>query len=414
MAGLLMSLQVARNGEADPAAVRRAILAAAVQCDEQPAPDCRRLLAGRLNILRTLAFLLDGESTTMSKPESPVLSKSAAPDAAPFDEQPSRDIARQADRPQMTVEQQESLDATSASLSQPVVPSTSPADAFQRPVQRSREKQVRDSAANGRDGSRVYVLGQLSYDLGSEARRDALRQRGLEEPNNQTAMLEFLAKSPWEATGITWVLEQESTPIYALQPAGPFARETYEQMRELLRTQIEEEVSQVSIPGILDGGIALMNGHVVQVIAPDIRGMFGWSTAALIEHVLGERPDSKKERTAYERRCREIANFLERIYYELSNMGVAPQERAVNFAATNIYQVASVYEEAIEQDLKLDGISLERSPVCRPGSDCWDVKLTLFDPKQRHQRAREVYRLTVDVSEVIPVTVGKLRHWSVY
>ena len=260
----------------------------------------------------------------------------------------------------------------------------------------------------------MYVLGQISYDLGSEARSDALKQRELKEPANQGKMLEFLDASPWEATSVTWVLEQESTPLYALQPAGQFAKETYERIRALLKTQLEEEVSQVSIPGTLRGGVTLMNGHVVPVIVPDIRGMFGWSTSALIEHVLGDAPQGKKDRAAYDRRCREVSNFLERLYYELSNLGVAPQERAINFAATNIYQVASVYAEAVEQNLKLDGISLERSPVCRPGSDCWDVKLTLFDPTKRYERAREVYRLTVDVSEVIPVTVGKLRHWSVY
>jgi hypothetical protein len=76
--------------------------------------------------------------------------------------------------------------------------------------------------------------------------------------------------------------------------------------------------------------------------------------------------------------------------------------------------VASVYKEAIKNNLKLDTITKERSQICRPNSDCWDVILTLFDPRHRYERAREVYRLTVDVSEIIPVTVGKLRRWSVY
>jgi hypothetical protein len=73
-----------------------------------------------------------------------------------------------------------------------------------------------------------------------------------------------------------------------------------------------------------------------------------------------------------------------------------------------------VYKEAIKQNLKLDKVDVERSAVCRPGSECWDVKLTLFDPVRRYERAREVYRFTVDVSEVIPVTVGRVRNWSAY
>jgi len=42
------------------------------------------------------------------------------------------------------------------------------------------------------------------------------------------------------------------------------------------------------------------------------------------------------------------------------------------------------------------------------------VVLTLFHPERRRDQAREVYRLTVDASEIIPVTVGKLRRGSVY
>ncbi len=64
--------------------------------------------------------------------------------------------------------------------------------------------------------------------------------------------------------------------------------------------------------------------------------------------------------------------------------------------------------------LELDGIDVEVSPICRPGSECWDVKLTFFDPARRLERARRVYRFTVDVSDVVPVTVGTVRAWSVY
>jgi hypothetical protein len=40
--------------------------------------------------------------------------------------------------------------------------------------------------------------------------------------------------------------------------------------------------------------------------------------------------------------------------------------------------------------------------------------LTFFNPSRRLEQARRVYRFTVDVSDVIPVTVGKVRHWDVY
>ena len=61
--------------------------------------------------------------------------------------------------------------------------------------------------------------------------------------------------------------------------------------------------------------------------------------------------------------------------------------------------------------MDLDTMEVERSPICRPDSDCWDVKLTFFDPSKVFERARKEYRVTVDVGDVITVTVGDVRAW---
>ncbi|MCP4107603.1 MAG: hypothetical protein GY749_19015 [Desulfobacteraceae bacterium] len=61
-----------------------------------------------------------------------------------------------------------------------------------------------------------------------------------------------------------------------------------------------------------------------------------------------------------------------------------------------------------------DNLPVEPSPICRPGSDCWDVKLTFFHPENRQAQARKVYSYAIDVSNAIPVTVGHVRSWSVY
>ncbi len=86
----------------------------------------------------------------------------------------------------------------------------------------------------------------------------------------------------------------------------------------------------------------------------------------------------------------------------------------MSYAATNAFQIEHVYTSALKDGMKLDAIDVERSPICRPESDCWDVKLTFFDPARRLEQARVVYRFTVDVSDVVPVTVGPVRHWHVY
>jgi len=117
---------------------------------------------------------------------------------------------------------------------------------------------------------------------------------------------------------------------------------------------------------------------------------------------------------AWNSRAEGVLNFLDRVYYELRNLGVTSQERAINYAATNAYQVGAVFERAANERLELDTIDVERSPICRPGSDCWDVKLVFFNPTRRMEQARKVYRFTVDVSHVIPVTVGAIRSWNIF
>src|SRR5262249_46664164 len=107
-----------------------------------------------------------------------------------------------------------------------------------------------------------------------------------------------------------------------------------------------------------------------------------------------------------------LNKFLNRIYYDLRNSGQSPQDRAMNFMATNVFQAASVFSKSLKNGMQLDTILVERSDFGRSDSDCWDVRLKCFD-RENVRRARDVYRMTVDVSDVLPVTVGQIREWSV-
>ena len=276
----------------------------------------------------------------------------------------------------------------------------------------------------------VFALGTLDYDLVSEARRDSYVQAmgSGKDPGSHQQMLEHLGNHPHEATGITWTLNLDATPIYAIQPAGPYAAEVYNQLRECLKEQDVAGVQRVSVPGFVAGQAHLMTGHSVPVIIPELRGMYNWSTEDLVRHVRdnlaakanGQTSETKaKSRkkvgsTETEKLDSHIRSFLDRVYHELHNLGASPQERALNYAATNAYQAAEVLAGAIAENMELDTVDVERSPVCRPDSDCWDIKLTFFDPKHKDTVARKVYRFTVDVSDVIPVTVGDTRSWSVF
>jgi cyanobactin maturation PatA/PatG family protease len=262
----------------------------------------------------------------------------------------------------------------------------------------------------------VYALGTVGYDFGSEAQQDSLAQAMGEgaNPNDAAQLLAYLDNNPHEATAVLWTLNQEGTPIYAIQPAGPFASVAYERLREFLRDQTEEAIERVSLPGYLAGSVRLLSGQVVPVVVPEPRGMFSWRTPNLVNAVLGEAPRRARDRAEYEQKQAGIHNFLERVYYELRNLGLTPQERAVNYAATNAFQVNQVFAAAVREELALANIAVERSPICRPGSDCWDVKLTFFAPRNRLERAKQVFRMAVDVSSVVPATVGSVRSWAEY
>jgi cyanobactin maturation PatA/PatG family protease len=269
----------------------------------------------------------------------------------------------------------------------------------------------------------VYALGSLSFDFGAEARRDSIQQNmeapaqgAPRNPHDPGQLLAHLEKNPWDSEAIIWTLNLDSTPIYAVGPHGPFASEAYKRLGTFLREQLGEGVERVSVPGVIAGKVMLMNGQVVPVIQPELRGMYSWTTGALVRAVAGNPPPENaatKDKEAHSQKTKAVQNFLERVYYEIRNLGIAPEERALNFAATNAFNVEKVYESAMKDEMDLDTIEVERSPICRTESDCWDVKLLFFYPQRQVQTVRKAYRFTVDVSDVVPVMVGPVRSWFV-
>lgn len=142
--------------------------------------------------------------------------------------------------------------------------------------------------------------------------------------------------------------------------------------------------------------------------------MYSWRTDQLIDLVSKELGYSESEQDELARCKERVGNFFVRAYEELRNLGISPQDRALNYSATNAMLVAQVFKEAIKENLVLGKYEVERSPVCRPESDCWDVKLTFFNPSKIFEQASKVYLFTVDVGDVVPVMVGKVRSWFVY
>lgn len=269
----------------------------------------------------------------------------------------------------------------------------------------------------------VFAIGQLGYDFGTEARRDSIMQhmkpanKHPPNPYDVRQISAYLDENPWEAGSIIWTLILDATPIYAVQPYGSFGREIGERLRRFLNEQYSEGVERVSIPGWTVGSARLLSGQVVPLIHPTLRGMYSWTTRALVETILGKSPAAdagQKDAEGQRQHARAaLENFLKRVYDQLRNRGDTPQLRAMNYSATNALLVAGVFEDALKEEMNLDDIQVEPSPICRPGSECWDVKLTFFHPKKILEVGRKVYRFTVDASDVVPVMVGAVRSWSV-
>jgi hypothetical protein len=390
---LFLSLQIRRGERPDPYRVRAAILAAAGR------PGGGRLLAGRLDIPIALS-LLTHENDTMAEPSE----------------------IQASDLPQLN-----RLSDGTATMSPPAPARLAAApetDESARPRAEPRPTEAKTSCGCGAGAAPrlVYALGQLGYDFPGEARLDSIAQKmaagaGL-RPERGLAfqprrLLDHLDKNPWDAAAVEWTLSLDGTTLYAIRPYGAFAAQGYQELRRFLREQLDEGVERISVPGILAGKATLLNGQTVPVIVPELRGMYSWTTAALTDAVAGPLPDDapEAERNGHHQRREGVRKFLTRVYHELRNLGVTPQDRALNFAATNAFEMGAIYADALRERMELDRISVASSPIGRPGSDCWDVEAYFFYPERQVQTVRKVYRFTVDVSDNVPVTVGPTRSW---
>lgn len=277
-----------------------------------------------------------------------------------------------------------------------------------------------------RTGSYVFAIGTIGYDFGTEARRDSFRQLmpvANDRPANPYVteqMVSYLEANPSESTKLIWTLNLELTPIYAIQAEIPYARDVYDFFRRALQGQIQDEntpeyISRISLPGVLSTRtVRLFSGQVVPVVVAQYRGLWSWNVRVLVDAVT-----SRFESHEHDSIKAFLQNFLDKVYYELRNLGQTSPDRALNFSATNAFQATDAMARALHPKevvpgagmYMLDDIVVSKSPFCRMDSDCWDIKLRFFDP-ENDRRARTVMRFTVDVSDQLPVTLGPVRHWT--
>jgi hypothetical protein len=353
---LLSSLQVKHGRPADPLAVAALLLETAIGCEPLDRSEgCQQWLAGRINIPDAMARVLGPETST---PNSTAVDR---PEAM--------------DRP-----------ATSGRIN----PSTVLAP--DRP--------------DGGPPRPVYPLGRLSIEPDPGDRGGSVNGRFPATAADRIRLLDDLDQNPSGTSAFQWILQIDSAPVYVLRPDGPFAAETHQRLRRFLREQAAGRVERIAVPGGLGGEQALSSGLLIPVIRPAGRGLTGWARTAVREAIVGDA-------ARFDRGSDAVSRFLDRVSEHVRNPGLTPRERALNFGLTHATVVERAFATPLRDGMGLDLIRVERSPFCRPGSECWDVALIFFDPKADRHATRRVFRVTIDVSDLVPVLIDGPRAWSI-
>lgn len=403
VSALLMSLQLKEGKPVDAEAVRTALINTAIPCDPEVVEEPDRCLNGYINISGAMKVLFGQTSVTFSFTGDQTMRTERAGYNTPV---PASVTSAMTDSTSSAGLQAENIPNALTTVGESAEPTNiEPSTAF---------------------SGHVYALGTLGYDFGDEARRDSFKQLmppfeldGImvpADPYDARQMVEYLDRNPDEARSLIWTLNLDQNTIYVLEPKGPFSTDVYEMLLQMLAGQLEPETSDEFVERISLGArrtnrtVELFSGEIVPVVTVyDVRGMYGWTVNALINAALSTVGNLNPDQEPIMREA--ISAFLNRVYYDLHNLGQTSRDRALNFAAANIFQATSVFAEAIASDRRLDTITVEKSPYCRIHSDCWDVLLTFFDPESS-RRSRQVFRFTIDVAANLPVTIGTIKRWS--
>jgi cyanobactin maturation PatA/PatG family protease len=408
IAALLMSRQLQVGRQIDATAIRTALLNTARGCDPAVVDEPERCLRGVMNLPAAFdALFATGAGIGASSDDRP---------ATPAETGPQTSVAASA-----------ASVAEGETRQQAATPSSAPAPLSSAPEATSlvaaADGSVEPSTAHS---GLVYALGRLSYDFGSEIGQQEFEQYMAREasrgdpdrptPHEVGQLIEYLDRNPTERDCLIWTLVIDGAPVYGLIPDGPFDEAIYDTFVRLLADQSlprdqADFVERISVPGRRTGEtIRLQSKARLPILAvKDLRGIYGWKINALVTDAVSSIYGAERSRASLALH-NALTDFLNRVYFDLHNLGQMSRDRAMNYAATNLFQAASVFAAALNDGRVLDTIVVDKSPSCRMHSDCWDLSLTFFDP-DNEARAAKIFQFTIDVSDVMPVTVGEVKSW---
>ena len=304
----------------------------------------------------------------------------------------------------------------------------------------------------------TFVIGQVSVDYPSESVRrvfaDAMGSQAVSTDgrlHDIEQLVEYLDQNPADARKLNWVVNINGEPRYRVRPSGTYANEVFDTLAALVLASTRGSITVASIPGSATADTTtLQSGTVVRdLMVTSLRGIHGWHPAQVAQQALAavhsdalidscgddtwsrdsleaanaeNRPTIAAESTAAFNWPRlrtpasaevtsAVADFLQLAYFRADQQPEVSRDRALNFAATNGYQIAAAFLDAMNDNLSYVDYRMEYSPFARVGGNCWDLILCFRDPVKGARAMRE-YRLTVDVVDTLPVTVGRLRSWA--
>ncbi len=403
IAGLLMSVDVEAGLKPSGARIRKILLGSTVRPNPADVELAGAHLAGRLDLSRALTQLRASSEYRQSR-EGTVQTRSL-PDGRVDEPAPpsgKKASARKAER-------------AAAATSDGVAPSALVPAHEDCGCGGSGGECSCSGSGDEKKPQLVYAIGRLGVSFISQARRDSIwrvvngSREGDLKPITNASLQGLFKEQPFQAQSVIWTLSRSEVPMYAIVPSGGFAAETY---RWLVNEWKDADVEFASIPGILAGQVPLYDGQLVDVVVPDLRGMYSWQTKRYVKALRDARKKADVDLSP-ERLDREIERFFGKIYFSIRNRGRSAEERAINAAATNAFNISPVIEQAGEEGLTLRDIGVERSPLNRPGSEYYDVLLTFFDPRNREVAPMRA-RFTIDVSDTVPVPIGDPVIWYEY
>ncbi len=316
----------------------------------------------------------------------------------------------------------------------------------------------------------IYAICTIGWDFGTEARRDGFVQQmdlakgrdGSLQPANPYdphQLSQYLAENPWASDKVIWTCNLEGrTPIYALEaeipygmawggpspadngksgqgPGYPPVSIVHRTFREAIVGQAQapgssNRVTRVSVPGtVTNRTVRLFSGQVVPVVVTHAQGLYTWNESVLldtlVEQVNADR-DLRKVGAVDPAHLRLLVRaFLDKVYFQFRNLGMSGPDRALNYAATNAFELTvalvsgflsarMVPRQSGESEplYALDDITVARSRFSRPDGESYDVTLTFMDP-ENDRRSRVAYLLTVDVSTSPPVSLAPIRQFLI-